>query len=513
MNLINQLLALSEKQVLLILLLALGVFVILITALGIAFIVAIRKRRPVVKVVMAPLAKMTAAEAEAEAEAEEAAEAEAAAEAKVEDEFVTEATEASEEEVPMAPEISELELEEEDEEEEETLVTEGNERVRDNRSFTAKICQSSHEVKEWYSAIKNELLSYNRIKDRMSWKRESFRIGRMTLARLTMRGKTLCLLLAVEPLSYTGSKYQVEDVAATASTADTPTLYRIKSARRLKYAKEMIAGMMKEVQTYKMSGYEAQDYFLPYDGDMSLIQRGLIKRIVSGTTRMFKIEEVDEDEEETAVVDTASAEIEEDEDDEMATLITEGYESIRYNRSFTAKLCQLNEETKQWYSALKNEFLSYERVKVNMSWKRESFRIGRSTIARFTVRGKTLCMLLAVDPSTYADSKYTVEDMSATANTADTPSLYRIKSARRLKYAKEMIAAMLKDVCPKKQVYLPEDFVMPYDGYMSLLERGLIKRVVSGSTRTFKVEGLGESEMPTYESSASGDENSTNRED
>ena len=65
------------------------------------------------------------------------------------------------------------------------------------------------------------------------------------------------------------------------------------SARRLKYAKEMIAGMMKEVQTFKKPAFEPQDYFIPYDGDMSLIQRGLVKRVVSGSTRTFKVEEVD----------------------------------------------------------------------------------------------------------------------------------------------------------------------------------------------------------------------------
>ena len=502
MDLINQLMALGidDKMLLMILLIALGVFFVLILSLGIAFIVAIRKRRPVVKVVMAPLAKMTAAEAEAEAEAEEAAQAEA-----IENGEVVAETEGEAEEAPAPqPEI------EEEEDEEEAIVTEGNERVRYNRSFTAKLCQLNNEIKEWYSALKNELLSYDRVKVRMSWKRESFRIGRMTLARFMIRGKTLCLLFAVEPLSYTGSKYTVEDVSNVASTADTPTLYRIKSARRFKYAKEMIAGMMKEVQTYKVPGYEAQDYFLPYDGDMSLIQRGLIKRIVSGSMRIFKIEEVDEDEEDTPIIDTASTEIEEDEDDEMATIITEGHESVRYNRSFEAKLCQLSEETKQWYSALKNEFLSYERVKCSKSWKRESFRIGRSTIARIAVRGKTLCMLLAVDPVTYADSKYTVEDLSATANSADTPTLYRIKSARRLKYAKEMIAGMLKDVCAKKQTYLPEDFVLPYDGYMSLLERGLIKRVVTNSKRTFKVEEREANDEAADEIAANDDQNGEN---
>ena len=282
MNITNLFLAIDNKMALLILLIVLIVFVALLAVLGVVFIVALRRRRPVVKVVMAPIAQRAVAE---EAEAEEEPEEEE------EIPVVTEEGTPVESPVPIMEEPGVVE--EEDEEEGATFVTEGSERVRYDRSFTAKICQLSNEVKEWYSELKNELLSYEKIKDRMSWKRETFRLGRVTLARLVVRGKTLCLLTAVEPVSYSGTKYTVEDVSNMANTADTPTLYRIKSARRLKYAKEMIAGMMKEVHAYKKASFEPQDYFIPYDGDMSLIQRGLVKRVVSGSTRTFKVEEVD----------------------------------------------------------------------------------------------------------------------------------------------------------------------------------------------------------------------------
>ena len=282
MDIRNLLLPLDNKMALMILLIVLIVFVALLAVLGIVFIVALRRRRPVVKVVMAPIAQRAVAE---EAEAEEEPEEEE------EIPVVTEEGTPVEAPVPIMEEPGVVE--EEDEEEGATFVTEGSERVRYDRSFTAKVCQLSNEVKEWYSELKNELLSYEKIKDRMSWKRETFRMGRVTLARLVVRGKTLCLLTAVEPVSYSGTKYSVEDVSNMANTADTPTLYRIKSARRLKYAKEMIAGMMKEIHTYKKALFEPQDYFIPYDGDMSLIQRGLVKRVVSGSTRTFKVEEVD----------------------------------------------------------------------------------------------------------------------------------------------------------------------------------------------------------------------------
>lgn len=277
----------DNKTLLLVLMIVLIAFIVLLAVLGIVFIIALRKRAPVVKVVMAPLAQKQD-ESEPEQQ-DEPTEQPAAVES---DEQPAE--QAAEQPVAaVAPPQSEPE-EDDDDEDTATFVTEGQERVRYDRSLTAKIAQLKRESKDWYTELKNELLSYEKVKDRMSWKRETYRIGRMTVARLIVRGKTLCLLLAVEPAGYSGTKYSVEDVSNVASTADTPTQYRIKSARRLKYAKEMIAGIMKELKVYKNPRYEAQDFFIPYEGDLSLMQRGLVKRIVSGSTRIFKIEEVDD---------------------------------------------------------------------------------------------------------------------------------------------------------------------------------------------------------------------------
>lgn len=261
-------LGLDNATSLMILMGVLIAFILLLTVLGIVFIVALRKRRPVVKVIMAP-----------------------AAQASIAGGGLTENADTPEAEAQAEPEP-----EPEDDDEESKIVTEGSESVRYNRSFEAKLHQLSNESKEWYTALKNELLSYEKVKERMSWPRESFRIGRVPVARLSVRGKTLCLFLCVEPMGYTGTKYTVEDVSNVANTVDTPTMYRIKSARRLKYAKEMIAGMMKEFKVFKDPRYEAQDFYRPYEGDMALMERGLIKRVVSGGTRTFRIEEVDEDE-------------------------------------------------------------------------------------------------------------------------------------------------------------------------------------------------------------------------
>lgn len=176
------------------------------------------------------------------------------------------------------------------------FIIENNERVHYDRSCAAKLCQLKKETKEWYIELKNELLSYENVKVRLSWRYETFRIGKTNLARFMVRGKTLCLMLAAEPENYTDTRYTVEDLSDNVTTADTPTLYRIKSAKRVRYAKELIKDVMREIRVFVNPRYIAKDFFMPYEGDMVLMQRGLVKRVVNNTSRKYRIEEISEEE-------------------------------------------------------------------------------------------------------------------------------------------------------------------------------------------------------------------------
>ena len=148
----------------------------------------------------------------------------------------------------------------------------------------------------------------------------------------------------------------------------------------------------------------------------------------------------------------------------------------RYNRSFSAKLIQSDEKVKRYYSELKNELLEYKKVVPRVSWRHESFRYGRPSVAKFVIRGKTLCLCLALNPADYAESKYIVDDMSRYAKFANTPLLYRIKNDRRCRYVKELIAKLFDGA--ELSEHEEEDFSqIPYEETQALVERGLIKVV------------------------------------
>lgn len=150
---------------------------------------------------------------------------------------------------------------------------------------------------------------------------------------------------------------------------------------------------------------------------------------------------------------------------------------ITCTRSFTANLIQSNPQVKDYYNQIKNHILSYKGVKTRMSWRNDSYRKGRIQLFKMKIRGKTICLYCALDPSEYAESKYFHEVATAKVY-AGVPMMVRIKSDRGLKRAKELV-----DDVMKKFVILPDekaefvDFAKdhPFDSTKNLVKRGLIK--------------------------------------
>lgn len=159
---------------------------------------------------------------------------------------------------------------------------------------------------------------------------------------------------------------------------------------------------------------------------------------------------------------------------------------IQYNRSFLARLTQASDEVKAVYSELKNELLSYAKVKPALSWRRERFSIGRNTFACFALRGKKLSLCFAADPKRFDDTKYKVIDLSIRSPKNKLPCKYRITSERRVTYAKEIIAMLLAELSVEKfDDYTQQDYTMPYRDTDALIEDKLIKvKIIEGVDNT-----------------------------
>lgn len=164
-------------------------------------------------------------------------------------------------------------------------------RVRYLRSFTAKLSQSNDLVKERYSILKNELLSYKKAKARTSWYFETFRLGRLAYAKFAVRGKTLTLYLALNPEDLVGTKYRFKDVGGVKKYAQTPVCVKIKSNRGVRWAKELISILANE-KGFKRLDLDEVDYYPEYRSTKDLVLDKQIRLIgVDASKEFLKIQQ------------------------------------------------------------------------------------------------------------------------------------------------------------------------------------------------------------------------------
>ena len=149
-------------------------------------------------------------------------------------------------------------------------------RLRYDKSFTARLIQSDDDTKYWYTDLKNDLLSYKSVHNRISWKRETYKCHKEVIAKIAYRGKTMCIYLPLNPAEYV-EEYPVEDASDMTAYEDTPMMIRLKSKRRVKMAQQLVGSIM-EQKGIKRIEREAEDYYVPYEGIIELINRGLVRR-------------------------------------------------------------------------------------------------------------------------------------------------------------------------------------------------------------------------------------------
>lgn len=162
---------------------------------------------------------------------------------------------------------------------------------------------------------------------------------------------------------------------------------------------------------------------------------------------------------------------------------------FNYNKSFTAKLIQADDETRAYYNEIKNFALSYKKVKAKISWAHENIRCGLEKVCRLVLRGKSLYVYLPLNADDYIDSKYKIDKVDS-KRYEDFGLVYKIKNARRSRYATELIATVMENLEGVRIEKEYEDYTAdyPYEETLPLIKRGLVK--VTRSTKTFSAEEL-----------------------
>jgi len=357
--------------------------------------------------------------------------------------------------------------------------------VRYDRSFIARIIQNDA-AKRYYSELKNYALSFG-MKSRISWKFDTFYIGRTSFAIVKVKGRTLYLYLALDPNAYDENVYHHKDVSDVKTYENCPMMVKVKSDLALKKAKELIK-IVAESRSLTEAEHPFVDYEaeLPYEETKTLILKGLIKEVESrmkaeeAERAIAEAESADVNDEEAEWVEFELDDDAEDESEEVEFELAEDGEitEIRYDRSFTARIIQ-NDKAKEYYSDFKNFCLGFP-LKSRISWKADTFRKGRCPYVMVKVRGKTLVVYLALDPQAYDENIYHHKDVSDIKTYAKCPMMLKVRSDLALKKAKMLIREMMEAADLHEKEIDPIDYTadFPYEDTDALIEKKLIKRIV-----------------------------------
>ena len=153
----------------------------------------------------------------------------------------------------------------------------------------------------------------------------------------------------------------------------------------------------------------------------------------------------------------------------------------RYRRSYQSRLAQSQGNIQDYYNVIKNLLLSYKGVKSRISWNFESFNVGRTPLAKFNAKTRTLYVYIALSPEELADTKYNFADMSEKKKYAAVPVLLKVKGDRKFKHALELITKLCEEKLqlPKKKNFSEEDYRTPFKTTEELVNEGTIKMMVA----------------------------------
>ena len=110
-------------------------------------------------------------------------------------------------------------------------------------------------VQGYYDEINNKFKSMRKINARVSTKGVSYRLGRELVAKLTIRGKTMKLHLALDVAKFEENIYFQKDMSDVKAYEEVPFTVKVRSDRGLKNAIKLINALAEEKGIENKSRY------------------------------------------------------------------------------------------------------------------------------------------------------------------------------------------------------------------------------------------------------------------
>ena len=141
--------------------------------------------------------------------------------------------------------------------------------------FGEKILALEEKVHGFYDEINNKFKSMRKINTRISTKGVSYRLGRDLVAKLTIRGKTLRLHLALDISKFDEKIYFQKSMGDVKAYEEVPFTVKVRSDRALKNALKLIEALAEE------KGIEYKTRFNRIDS-IAQIKDIIVDNVISG---------------------------------------------------------------------------------------------------------------------------------------------------------------------------------------------------------------------------------------
>lgn len=127
-------------------------------------------------------------------------------------------------------------------------------------TFSEKIRKASPEVKQLFNIVKNELMKYKGVNNRVTNYYDCFYLGRKQICKLSLTSKKLKVYLAADPSKYPDRQFPHKDVSDKKAHNRTPYYTMVKSQLSVRRVNKVIADIMEESNAFVNEGYKPVDY-------------------------------------------------------------------------------------------------------------------------------------------------------------------------------------------------------------------------------------------------------------
>ncbi len=136
--------------------------------------------------------------------------------------------------------------------------------AQEETDFAEKIYVADDSIKNAYNIIKNHIMQYEDVKNRLSRLYDSFRVKKENFIKISYVGRKLRLYLDLNPDSYPMGEYPHVDVSKFERHVNTPFMMRVSSTLSIRRAKILINDVMLKYQLHIDENYETVDYIEEY---------------------------------------------------------------------------------------------------------------------------------------------------------------------------------------------------------------------------------------------------------